>query len=106
MLAAIAGRGVLTVLGGLAEFEGVKMGKKKPKLTAHQIRRGNACRDWPQLQRTISSGGKANRLPSSQSVLISWRTNQPEIEFRVELSCNHCGVDLHVPVWLETAHYP
>jgi DNA invertase Pin-like site-specific DNA recombinase len=70
------GRLILTVLGGLAEFEhelirvrtgegraravanGVKMGRK-PKLTPHQKReairrrdkgRGVACGDWPQLQ--------------------------------------------------------
>jgi hypothetical protein len=70
------GRLMLTVLGGLAEFErelirartgegrerakakGVKMGRK-PKLTDHQKReaiaprpcRRNACGDWPVLQR-------------------------------------------------------
>jgi DNA invertase Pin-like site-specific DNA recombinase len=73
----VHGRLILTVLGGLGEFErelirartgegraravanGVKMGRK-PKLTPHQKReairtpprqgRGLACGDWPQLQ--------------------------------------------------------
>jgi hypothetical protein len=46
---------MLTVLGRLAEFERelirARTGERREAIQAARSRRGNACRDWPQLQR-------------------------------------------------------
>ena len=97
------GRLMLTVLGGLAEFErelirartgegrerakanGVKMGRK-PKLTDHQKREAikrrdhgerNAGRDWPQLQRVRLDDFEALTMRKI-TVFYAWQSDTPQ----------------------------